>query len=813
VNIVVGNSPKSSEVEGDAPKQGRPLRDAPSPDHHTTQYNFLLGLLSIAVVGVPLVWTTTVLQGFTVPKESLFYFVLAASIALWALNQDTAFSLTLPRGSGDRAGLAFLALSALSLMWAYSARLGLLSLFRLLALAAFYALVAVALNTQRRVHVLVGLFMAVACVVAGYGVFQFYDMYNFPGRGRPFLLSTLGHPNYASSLVGVGFPLLVGATLSSRGWKRTSAFAGSCLSFAFLLAAQTRSVWVATAASLAVGGLLLASRYEWRLRIREARTALIALGAALLVILLVFSVENPLNRRITVWSRASGTASPESQEYVTVSSRWLIWKATWMMVRDHPLVGVGIGNFPSHSAEYLARARETSPWLDPRYPTEFFFEAHNDYLHILAELGPAGLATFLWFIGWHLVLAYRRLLRPQSTDRDPLWLIGLISSLLVFLVDALFSKPFFVLSSSLAAGLVLASIRRMATFSAASQVPVWEAPPTPPPALPLSWGIRVGKSVAVTLGLAVSMLVSVWATALYVADSFVLRGNRAMEAGDFPGRVAWYERAVRANPLEWRYRFLRGVSYAEVNRYKDGFESLRQAEEFLTRANLTERIGVAYADLGRADRAEAAYRMALWYEPHNRDAWESLTSLLLNQKRFAEAIKEAREGIRSNPTNGKLHLHLALAQAAMGQEADALGNAEAAAEMLPSDRFTFGLLRDLASRVGKSDRVEAADRRLRAIGQYEAFQQLRLVGRAGPQASAFLLGAVVTDAGYADPHFELGRINREHGMTQDAIANFSTYLQLAPRGERAVQAERFIMTLQHPSWLGRIFGIDFRFQG
>jgi tetratricopeptide (TPR) repeat protein len=224
-------------------------------------------------------------------------------------------------------------------------------------------------------------------------------------------------------------------------------------------------------------------------------------------------------------------------------------------------------------------------------------------------------------------------------------------------------------------------------------------------------------------------------------------------------------------------------------------------------------MGVAYADLGRPDRAEAAYRTALWYEPDNRDAWESLTGLLLNQKRFAEAVKEAREGIRWNPANGRLHLHLALGQAAMGQETDALGSAEAAAEMLPSDRFTFGLLRDLATRTGNSERVESANRRLRAIIQFEAYQQLRWVGKAGPQASGFLSDAIAIDAGYADPHFDLGRINRERGMTQDAIANFSTYLRLAPHGERAVQAERFIMALQHPSWLARIFGIDFRFQG
>ncbi len=770
----------------------------------------LFWTLCIAVVGVPLVWTTSVIDAFSIPKETLFFLVVSAGMTLWSQDLKTVVTLRYPRANGDRAGLAFLALSTVSLVWAFSPALGLRNLARLLALGAFYSLLVVVLNSKRQVKLLLGLFMATAAVVAALGLFQFYDMYNYPGLGRPFLLSTLGHPNHVSNFVGVAFPLFVVVSMTSHGWRRGLAFAGTCLGFALLLVAQSRSIWLATVIAITVGGILVGFRQEWRHQVREERRALIVLAAALLLILSIFSVHNPLNRRVAVWSRAAGLAVSESGEHVTVGARWLIWKAAWLMIRDHPLLGVGFGNFAAHSSEYMAWARETSPRLDPRYRTEFFQEAHNDYLHFWAELGPVGLITFLWFFGWHLVLAYRRLTSAQVADRDALWLIGLAGSLLVFLVDALFSIPSFVLSSALASLVVTASIRRMASPGEDWSVSLGGRPSTDGPPAPTARGVPITRNAIVVASLIASLVVSAWAAAIFLADVFAHRGERAAKFGDYRTSLMWFDKAAKANPLEWRYRLARGGLYTAVFRYNEGLQSLRQAESFLKRATIAERMGVTYAGLGNVSQAEAEYHRALWYEPHNIEAWEYLLYLLVKERKFAEAENAASDGVRWNPDRGRLYLYLARAQAALGQEGKALESAQRAAEMLPSDRSAFVLLHDLALPAGRVDLAEAANRRLRAITQYETFQQLLRSGRADPEVTSYLLNAIVTDARYADPHFDLGIISQDRGMTQEAIAEFSIYLRLAPRGDRAVQTEQFIMALQHPSWLVRLLGVDWR---
>lgn len=771
----------------------------------------LFWTLCIAVVGVPLVWSQFVFNWFDIPKTSLFFIVVSAGIAFWSSEWNRGLHLTLPRASGDRAGVAFLFLAALSLLWAYSPALGLVTLLRLLTLAAFYALLIVALDSERRVARLLRLMLGTMGVVAAYGLFQFYDVYNHPGEGRPFLLSTLGHPNHASNYVGMGLPLLFALSLTSRGWRRWLAFAGLCLSFAFILAAQTRSVWVAILVALGIGGFLAILQPVCREQLLNARKSLIVLLASCLVLILVFCVENPLNRRIAILSRAAGVVTSESGEHVTVGSRWLVWKATWLLIREHPLLGVGIGNFPSYSAEYLARTRQASTWVDPRYRTEFFLQSHNDYLQLLAELGPSGPVMLLWFVGWHLTLVRRRLKSAEIAGHEALHLTALVAAVLVFFVDAIFSLPFSMIACSLTAMALLASLRRTtvqqdgAAFAARDRHPKEEPASVPPR------GIWVARRPATAVALGVSTVLSAWAGALFVANVFYLRGEEAVNKNAYLAAAPWYEKAVRANPLEWRYRLGLGVGYLFVFRNKEALQSARQAETFLKRGSTADTIGFAYYRLGDFDRAQAEYRRALWYELDRPQLRENMVALLLDQKRYAEAAKEATEGIRWSPDYGRLHLQLATAEAGLGRTDLALASAQTAADILPSDHFVFILLQDLGSRTGRQDVVESATRRLRAIAQYEASHMLRSGGTTNPQPAALLRSVSAADPQYPDPHFELGMIRQEQGAVQEAIAEFSIYLRLAPRGERAHQAQRFITSLQYPSWLVNTFGLDARF--
>jgi O-antigen ligase len=105
-----------------------------------------------------------------------------------------------------------------------------------------------------------------------------------------------------------------------------------------------------------------------------------------------------------IWVGAEDVVNRVSVNPSQDDSRALVWKDTWSMIRDNPLIGVGLGAFETAYPIYSH--------ADGLYVVDY---AHNDYLQILVEGGIAGGLIALWF----LLLVFRALAR-SAKSRDPL---------------------------------------------------------------------------------------------------------------------------------------------------------------------------------------------------------------------------------------------------------------------------------------------------------------------------------------------------------------------------------------------------------
>jgi len=111
----------------------------------------------------------------------------------------------------------------------------------------------------------------------------------------------------------------------------------------------------------------------WRSR---SRARSLAVGGALLIAFLLVSPSSPLRRIL----------SPAHSDVEAKDARLGLWEAGLRMVRDHPLAGVGLGNFKHAVGDY--GEAEGDVWR----------MAHNAYLEIAAEMGLPGLAAFVGVI-------------------------------------------------------------------------------------------------------------------------------------------------------------------------------------------------------------------------------------------------------------------------------------------------------------------------------------------------------------------------------------------------------------------------------
>jgi len=104
------------------------------------------------------------------------------------------------------------------------------------------------------------------------------------------------------------------------------------------------------------------------------------------------------DRYLTVKQYASGGKLDASNEL-----RLRVWKAGWRMLLDHPVLGVGAGQFPTaYGTSYVGVAHVA--WMNP----------HNLFLQVACELGVVGLIVFIYFV-IQIVKQIRHLPRRESS--------------------------------------------------------------------------------------------------------------------------------------------------------------------------------------------------------------------------------------------------------------------------------------------------------------------------------------------------------------------------------------------------------------
>jgi O-antigen ligase len=308
-------------------------------------------------------------------------------------------------------------------------------------LAFFVGLQFIIGQSERRVIALIGVLALCGFFEASFGVVQSVlalgpsSFQLESGASRAF--GTFGKPNsYAGFLevvlfptvwLGVHFVLQIPARFRAFREARLKGMLASrderwqllltiVLAAAFLfLAGITLSGIVASLSRGAWLGVAVAAFVTAFLFHRLVRLSMVAVGAGLALLLLTgFGgvIPEDLRERVTTSTEEfrlfdASTITITSENFAAVE-RLAHWQAGWNMWEDHPLLGVGAGNFNERYDDYYVRE-------GLRFSRG---HAHNYYIHTLAETGLAGLVAYLTLIGSLGGLALWTVLKaPQGIER------------------------------------------------------------------------------------------------------------------------------------------------------------------------------------------------------------------------------------------------------------------------------------------------------------------------------------------------------------------------------------------------------------
>ncbi len=272
--------------------------------------------------------------------------------------------------------------------------------FSVLGCLVVYFTVACALTDTNRRHVFVWFLLALAMVQTFVGAVQFKNGDNF------MLMPFLQRFDYGSRASGfyvcpnhfAGFLEVVGLFgLGAIFWGRWPRWGrmvliylvGGCylalgltMSRAGYLSA-TFGVLVFAAVSLIVLSRAKTQRF-WR------KVVGVTVGAIALAFIATFLA----NKSFYLSTRAQSVVQD------TDNVRFDLWQAALTQAQLNPVWGTGSGTYLYYGREFRSERVQNDP-----------IDAHNDYLHLLAEYGWAGIGAFLLFLGTHLYRSWQNIRR------------------------------------------------------------------------------------------------------------------------------------------------------------------------------------------------------------------------------------------------------------------------------------------------------------------------------------------------------------------------------------------------------------------
>ena len=363
--------------------------------------------------------------------------------------------------------------------------------------------------------------------LAAAGVLAVWGLAEQRALGEARALAFLDTPNtYAALLDLVLLPAAVWLLWGRGGRAASNALAALvALLLAGSLAALSRGAW-AGALGAAAAVLLLRARLP-----RPDPRAWARLGAALAAgVVLCFAIRVPLPGLASGQARSTPAASLESP--ASSLSRLELYAVAWQAWRAHPLAGTGYLTFPYA----LERHRAEVPSYGADHVTWF---AHDDYLQLLQETGPLGLAALAALALLPFALARRALARLEPPQR--VRAAAAVAGLASMSVHALVDYPFYVPACLVLYGALAGGLDRLLGAAVAGRMPL--------PALPrLPRAARLALVLVAAFGLAQPV----------AAEGAAAWGRRELGAGRTLAAAYWLQVASRLQPRDWRYHWYLG---------------------------------------------------------------------------------------------------------------------------------------------------------------------------------------------------------------------------------------------------------------
>lgn len=388
-----------------------------------------IGLAALGGALAAVTYRSFDLDRFFVPKELALH---AGALVIAVVLAARAGTRT--RSASDTALAFWLGLSVVSAMFATSGWHAIRALALSLSAGAVFwgARAAYESGRSRQVVILIGAattFAALSSLIQAYGI----DLDLFAANRAPG--GTLGNRNFIAHVAAMGLPILLWLAATARSSSRAlgGAFAILVLTAALVLS-RTRAAWLA----LVVWGVVaLPLAWNGRASIAAAlvpRRGALLVGALAAGTLMALALPNALDWKSDspyldsvkgVVNYREGSGAGRVKQYLN----------SLKLVRQHPLLGVGPGNWP---VEYPAVVPRSDPSLTDATGMTANPWPSSDWIAALAERGILATGAMAMFVVLLLGGAWRSWTNAALSPRERLGALAGGSVVLIGVVEGSF---------------------------------------------------------------------------------------------------------------------------------------------------------------------------------------------------------------------------------------------------------------------------------------------------------------------------------------------------------------------------------------
>ncbi|KGX90984.1 O-antigen ligase family protein [Pontibacillus marinus] len=401
--------------------------------HSLTYYLILLHIIII-----PLVPAKVYVGPIPVSAQVVLIPLLTLAVAYEYMRKRVEFN-TLPiKMFMTLFGLFFL-VQIISLSQAVSIIPGIKEMVRYLSYVFLFFIVTKVKFSKQEYHVFAFTFVATIAAAGLWGITSYVFDLNLNKAGVYALEeaygrvhATMTNPNYWAGFVNFIIPMLLlfaVVRFKERKWQLLM-FAVFGIYVINQIFTYTRSAWLIMALAIILTSLLIPKQFYKKL------FTIHLIGATLLLGIIVYNLPDVQERTRSAMfvvqsflpedtqnANGDGELSEDEEKNKSftnkaVVSRTTLWKTGWVMYKENPVLGLGIGNYGERYKEYVTKYPELYVGHDE-------YSVHNSYLKVGAETGTIGLVSFLAIYVYYYFFLGKQFILHRRDLTKKLLLIGL----------------------------------------------------------------------------------------------------------------------------------------------------------------------------------------------------------------------------------------------------------------------------------------------------------------------------------------------------------------------------------------------------